>query len=299
MGTVGDVTNTEWLLQVPVTHRGWYTEDVDEHSATAFERSCAAGFAVELDVQLGEDELVVMHDPSTGRVCGDDVAVESLTTTARRRLRLVRGGEGVLTLDEALELVGGRVPVIVEMKDPVHKMGQYELVNRVARKVERYTRSGADAAVHSFDARLVHLMARRAPHLVRGQAAGATELAPLQRAAAETYVTAPVTQPAFIAHNVNRLPSMRVANLRNYGLPVLAWTVKTAADLENAALYADNVIVEGEALDLVAAAGGFAALRQPPPKLRERMRRRRDAARLEREVRGQDSGVPLRTERPW
>src|SRR6266478_5031019 len=72
---------------------------------------------IELDVRLtADDKLVVMHDPRTGRVAAEDVAVRDKALAELRAIKL-DNGETFLSLDEALDTIGG-TPVIVELKDP-------------------------------------------------------------------------------------------------------------------------------------------------------------------------------------
>ncbi len=72
--------------------------------------------AIEFDVRLtADDHLVVIHDKETSRVATDKQTVRKLTLAQLRQVSL-SNGEKVMTLDEALDVIG-TTPVIIELKD--------------------------------------------------------------------------------------------------------------------------------------------------------------------------------------
>jgi glycerophosphoryl diester phosphodiesterase len=53
-------------------------------------------------------------------------------------------------------------------------------------------------------------------------------------------------RPQFVAYSVSNLPALLPALTRSvFGLPLLAWTVRSADDRGKAARYADQMIFEG------------------------------------------------------
>jgi len=70
---------------------------------------------VELDTHLtADDHLVVIHDPTTQRIAPITVTVHSKTLAELQTIKL-NNGETLLSLDEALDVIGS-VPVIIELK---------------------------------------------------------------------------------------------------------------------------------------------------------------------------------------
>lgn len=249
-----------WLRERPFAHRGLFVPGVPENSLAAFESAVRSGCGVELDVMLGGDDVVVFHDVNLARLTGLDADVLSVSPSVLSTLRLDGTSEHIPTLQEALAVLGS-TPVIVELKPEPGALLRRELVSRVVRIVSRHVSSGGVAAIHSFDPKVLRLLVRHAPHLPRGAAAGELEGSPLQRLTRDRYLSAPVTKPSFVAHNAELLPAPRVSSLRSWGIPVLAWTTRTRAELDLVAFEVDNVIAEGEALSLVLSAGGFEAYR--------------------------------------
>jgi len=111
-----------WLTRRPIAHRGLHDarDARPENSLAAFDRACALGFPAELDARLTRDrEVVVFHDRALRRLTGAAGRVEDRRAADIRALRLLGTTERVPTLREVLDLVGGRVPLLVELKSSV------------------------------------------------------------------------------------------------------------------------------------------------------------------------------------
>src|SRR3954453_20041913 len=108
-----------WLVRTPIAHRGLHAtlEGRPENSLAAFAHCCQLGFPAELDVRLTRDgEVVVFHDHALKRLTGAAGRVEERDAAELRALRLLGTRERVPLLGEVLELVGGRVPLLIELK---------------------------------------------------------------------------------------------------------------------------------------------------------------------------------------
>ncbi len=102
-----------------IAHRGLHdlVENTPENSLAAFRMACDNGFAIENDIHLTADcEVVVFHDDTTLRMCGIDRKVEEMTLAELKELRLGGTKEQIPTLRECLDLVNGRVPLLIEFK---------------------------------------------------------------------------------------------------------------------------------------------------------------------------------------
>ena len=105
------------LTKVDYAHRGLWNAQRPENSLSAFRLAVDAGYGIELDVHRTKDGvLVVHHDDNLKRVCGVDRRIAQSTLAEVRACHLSGTDEVVPTFDEVLEAVGGRVPLIVELK---------------------------------------------------------------------------------------------------------------------------------------------------------------------------------------
>lgn len=149
-------------------HRGLHDRDggVPENSLPAFEKACQAGFGIELDVRLTKDkQLVVFHDDSLRRMCGAELFVRDLTLEELQAYTLEGTQERIPTFDRVLEVVGGRVPLIVELKT------EFRFRELPAMAHARLTRYRGVYCVESFDPAAIQWYKKNAPQVVRGQLA--------------------------------------------------------------------------------------------------------------------------------
>ena len=106
-------------MRTPIAHRGLHAaqDGRPENSLAAFARCCALGFPAELDVRLTRDgRVVVFHDRALKRLTGARGRVEDRDVGDLRRLRLLETSQRIPLLEEVLELVDGRVPLLLELK---------------------------------------------------------------------------------------------------------------------------------------------------------------------------------------
>ena len=226
-----------WLVARPVAHRGLHDSaaGVIENTATAVVAAVAAGYAVEVDLQLTRDgDAVVYHDDALGRLTDGGGRLATMTTSELKRVRYTAGAERILTLGELCDLLGGRAAVFLELKGRADR--ELRLARRVCQVLDRY--NGPVAAM-SFDPRQVRALGELQARVVCGLVAHARWRAPsylyhVLRAA-----------PRFMAYDVRALPAIMPTLARSLcGLPILAWTVRSQAEHERARRWADQIIFE-------------------------------------------------------
>ena len=121
---------------VNFAHRGLHGEGAAENSLTAFRRAVDEGFGVELDVRLTADgELVVFHDSTLKRMVGVDKKVNSLTLAELREYRLADTDDTVPTLREVFDLVDGKIPLLIEIKE---NTGEYDVTEKLLCELDGY-----------------------------------------------------------------------------------------------------------------------------------------------------------------
>lgn len=227
-----------WLTERPFAHRGLHGKGVAENSRTAFRAAIEAGYGIELDVRLSRDGYaMVFHDAHLDRLAGTAGRCGAMTCDKLSALSLAGGADRIEPLSAILSVVAGRAPLLIELKTDDDRHIAAKLCLSVRHALEGYR---GDAAVMSFDPGVDRWFAEHAPRLVRGLVIGrATRQASLRR-----HLSLRRARPHFLAHDVRALPSRRSRAARRAGLPVLAWTVRSAAEQAAAAEHADQVIFE-------------------------------------------------------
>jgi len=147
----------------PYAHRGLWGEGAPENSLAAFRRAVEHGFAIELDVQCAKDGTVmVFHDYTLTRMCGKDVKLAELSAEELGACMLGDTDERIPTFREVLEIVDGKVPLLVELKG---ESGNTALCPAVAAILDEYE---GRWCVESFNPLLLRWFKKHRPRAVRG-----------------------------------------------------------------------------------------------------------------------------------
>jgi len=242
------VNEEAWAgLHRPIAHRGLWDADRPENSLAAFDAAAAAGYGIELDVQLSADgEVMVFHDDRLERLTEGHGRLCDHGADALRALQLAGGAERLPTLEEALAVVGGRTLVVVELKVLGGEEGPLEA--RVAAILDAYP---GPAAVLSFNPLAVAGFANFSPNRLRGlnsmayTDAAQWPLTPAQRHGLSTLQHVADAKPHFLGLGLDMLPSFEAAALRAGGMPVAAWTVRSPAQWDRVRLFCDAPMFEG------------------------------------------------------
>ena len=245
------MSGLDWLIARPVAHRGLHDAraGIIENTPSAFVAAIAGNYAIECDLQLSADgEAMVHHDDTLGRLTLGDGRLDTRTAVELKRAAFRGTADRMITVGDLCDLVAGRVTLVIELKGSFN--GDRRLVARAAEVLARYA---GPAALMLFDPAQIAALRAIAPGLPRGMVAErryeppAWEDLPAASKRAMTYFGHALrTRPQFIAYLVQDLPAAIPCVARNiFGLPLLTWTVRTDADRQRAARYADQMIFEG------------------------------------------------------
>ena len=214
-------------------HRGLhYGAQFPENSLIAFAAALELGAGIECDLRLTADnQIVVFHDADAWRLCASRLRIGASTFAELGRLRL--GDHPIPTLASLFALVGGRVPLLLEVK----------VDNDIWRWVPalRAALAGYEGrlGVMSFDARLPRLLKTNLPAVRRGLVVR-DRTSPLKR-----WLPMWLASPDFLAVERTALGRRWVAEARER-TPVYSWTIRTAAEREQARVHADAFIWEAD-----------------------------------------------------
>lgn len=233
-----DAGRIAFLHRRTFAHRGLHGGGVPENSRAAFRAAMAAGEGIECDVQLSRDgRLFVFHDVTLDRLTREQGPLAARAARELERIALANG-ETLPTLAEMLALVGGAVPLLVEVKAPDRHVTA--LCRAVRSALEGY---GGPVAVMSFNPEVSRWFARHAPGVVRGLVV-TEEGRKGWRGRIGRHLALWRARPDFLAYDVRDLPSRFAAAQRARGLPLLTWTVRGEALAAVARLHADGPIHE-------------------------------------------------------
>lgn len=241
----------DWLTARPYAHRGLHdaTAGVIENTPSAARAAIAANYGIEVDLQVSADgEAMVHHDDVLGRLTDGEGRLDAMTAAELKHVPFRACADRMLTLGELCDLVGGRVAMLLELKSRFD--GNARLTDRVAAVLAGYR---GPVAPMSFDPDQLAALRHMAPHLLRGIVAAKYRPHPYwDQMPAWTRHTMGYLLPAlpacaqFVAYSVGDLPALAPLFARNIlRLPLLTWAVRTEAERQIAAQWADQMIFEG------------------------------------------------------
>ncbi|MEK1896968.1 MAG: glycerophosphodiester phosphodiesterase [Rhizobium sp.] len=232
------MSSAAWLKEQPVAHRGYHdlNKAVWENTLSAFSRAVEAGFAIECDLHYASDGVpIIFHDEDLERLCNLKGDVRERTS---RELGLISVGataDKIPTLRQLLDLVKGRVPLVIELKG--READDEGFAEAVLEVLEGYE---GKVALMSFDHWLLRdLKALNAPYPL-GLTAGGNKPEDF-----EVHEQAMELGLDFISYFFADLPNPFIAAQREKGIVVITWTVRDEKGQKHTFENADQMTFEG------------------------------------------------------
>ncbi len=239
-----------WVVARPIAHRGLHDKSrgIIENSVSAARAAMAKDFAIECDVQLTADgEAVVFHDFTLDRLTAETGHVAAYSAGTLGGFALKGSTDTIPTLPQFLGVLGGKVPLVLEVKSAFD--GDLRLTRRVAEVLKSYD---GPVAVKSFDPDIVAALAGltdRPRGIVAEAEYASGDMARLpaeKKRELSNLLHFERSKPDFISWRVSHLPHAAPYLCRTIGhLPVMAWTVRDAVARKAAETHADQMVFEG------------------------------------------------------
>jgi glycerophosphoryl diester phosphodiesterase len=240
------------LTARPIAHRGLHdaADGVIENTPGAVSAAVAAGYGIEVDLQISADsEAMVHHDDVLGRLTEGEGRLDQRSAAELKRVPFRQTGDRMMTLGDLCDIVGERVCMLLELKSRFD--GDGRLPARVAAVLSSYR---GFAAPMSFDPAQLALLRRKSPRLPRGIVAAEYRPHPywdqmpawLRYGMGSLLPAALTARPNFVAYAIDDLPTLAPFLARHaLCLPLLTWVVRTETERRRAARWADQIIFEG------------------------------------------------------
>ncbi len=231
-----------WLVKSPIAHRGLFNSTIPENSITAFKNAIKNKLPIELDVvSLADGTPVVFHDEKLARMTGKDGFVSGLVKTDLSKITLVGSKEKIPTLAEALDVIGGKVPVLIEIKN-FGKVGTFE--KAVWKVLEGYH---GDYAIASQNPYTLEWFKKNAPKVKRGQMASFfknKEITGIKGFSLKRMLlNKKISEPNFILYSAEDMPNKYVKKYVGI-VPVLTYSIKNVEDEKRLKGFVDNFLFD-------------------------------------------------------
>jgi glycerophosphoryl diester phosphodiesterase len=230
-----------------IAHRGLFdnVKEVPENTVPAFKKAVEAGYGIELDVQLSRDKhVVVTHDYNLKRICGENKDIKDLSYQELCAYKIMNSAESIPLLTDVLQVVDGKVPLIVEIKTE----GDFiELCMLTAEILCAYK---GTFCVESFSPYVVGWYKKNHPKIIRGQLADDFSIKRYFKSAMKNWILTNMAynvigRPDFIAYN-HQFGDKKCLGFwkKILGCSLAAWTIKSQEELDRAAKRFDIFIFD-------------------------------------------------------
>lgn len=231
-----------WLVKQKIAHRGLHDEVSPENSLSAFKKAVEKGYAIETDVQMTADGiLLVFHDEILDRMTEGKGLISQKNFNEICNYTLKNSEEKIPLLSEVLSLVGGKVPLLIEIKS--HKnIGAEE--EKIKAMLEKYD---GQYAFQSFNPFIVKWFKDNMPDVKSGVLSSFfkdVKLSVFQKIILKNLWLNKLTKPDFISYNVDDATNFKKLTKIKGTLPILFWTVRSTEQMRLVSEKCDNIIFE-------------------------------------------------------
>lgn len=226
------------LLKRYFAHRGVHGE-YPENSLPAFNEAIERKYAIELDVHLSKDNhLVVFHDDNLNRMTGINDFVKYKTLDEIKQLNLLDTSYKIPTLQEVLNLVAGKTPILLEIKT---ENNTKRICKAVIEELKDYN---GDIFIQSFNPFVLRYFYKHASTYLRGQLSSFftnDTLGWIKKTLIKSLRLNKFAHVDFVAYNIKNLPNKYVNKTK---VPVLTWSIKTHEEYLKAKKVSNNLIID-------------------------------------------------------
>ena len=233
------VDKSHWLLnyngkKYQITHRAISSNNVKEHSKEGILECVEKNKVIEVDVELYKGDLRCYHSDKISKKLGQEVSIAE-------KIEI----ENSICFLEVLNLVKGKVPIIIDIKDLRLKNRNLEIL--LMKQLENYK---GEFCIQSFNPLVLRWFLKKYPHIIRGQVGNS--LSSLKRTRniillIVNFILFYSNKCDYIVYDLDKYVAVLSKFNNILGLPVIGYTAFCQKDINKYKnLYFDNIIVEGD-----------------------------------------------------
>lgn len=211
-----------------IAHRGLHDmkNGIPENSLPAFKAAVDKGFAIENDIHLTKDGIVVVfHDDTATRMCGTNKKICDMTLSEIKELKLLDTSFQIPTLKECLQVIDGKVPLLIEFKYD----GNAKALCKAAKDILKDYKG--KYFVQSFYPQNLYFIRKYFKNICRGQLSCGFKGEALHKKAASMLLYNFISRPHFISYEHTDRKNLFFRLVVRLGATPVGWTFKSKTDL--------------------------------------------------------------------
>lgn len=145
-----------------IAHRGLHDSNSIENTIKSFIKAIEKNYIIELDIHmLRDNRVVVYHDFNLKRLTGINKIIETLNYKELSKYKINKRYQ-IPTLNQVLQIVNGRVPILIEVKDLDENIKFYEKISTI---LENYN---GKFAIQSTNPKVIDWFYKNKPNYIIG-----------------------------------------------------------------------------------------------------------------------------------
>ena len=266
--------DVSWMknLRKPIIHKGIIDKGFLPHTKKSFDECIYRKYPMEVDLlELKDGTIIVGRDDFDISQYGYNKKLSECTKSELKKINAQAKGNVILGLSEFLELVGGRIPLLLEIKAQNGlRTSSEKFLDRVISDIQDYLRSYAELfgnrynttsyglAVHSANPNILRYIKNKDYLIPCGIIS--TNFEKIKDIVGNDFYQMHqkkeffnIFDPDFVSYDINYIDTNQdiIDFCYDKNIPLLFWTIRSDEEkIKSEEYYCDNIIVEGDAITI-------------------------------------------------
>lgn len=210
-----------WLRNNPITHRGLCkNEKIIENTIESVKESINYNYPIEIDVRVIKDNTVILfHDNNLKRLIGINKYYYNLNKTDLKYLKYKNSNCKIATLKEVLNIINGKVPLLIELKYNKDSWNMKKLAVETHKILKDYK---GNYAIHSFYPKMSKIYRKLDKNHYIGLVAPLSNCKLSFLSNLYIFILLKLYKFDFLSYDIRNIPNKFIAKLK---LPKIYWTI--------------------------------------------------------------------------
>lgn len=240
-----EITNNYWIVDKYIAINGQTNLDAFPNTFDAYAQAIKQGYAIHIPVQiLDDDSIVCFSHKSLSKVINTTSGyINKLTLAELKEIKLNENDDRVCTIEEALEFIAGKTPIIIEINNE-GMVGKFEdkVLTILSKYISKYN-NYSQVAICSINPYSLAYCYNQNPYITRILKSGSFKektYGSLKTKNLKKLKYYKITHADFICYSYDLLPARCVTRRKPVG--ILAYGVTNQNQYISVAPYADNIV---------------------------------------------------------
>jgi glycerophosphoryl diester phosphodiesterase len=240
-----DICNNYWIIDKYIASDGVFEEGMTPNTIKSYKKCIDSGYAISIPVQMLDDESIVCfsHRNISRVVPTESGYLTTMNIEQLKAINLNEKGDHVPTLDETLEAIAGKTPIIIEIiNDGMVDKFESKVMAILTKYIDSYD-CFQDVAITSINPYSLEYFYNNFPYITRILKSGNfTEkmYGSLKTKKLKKLKYFKITHADFVAYSYDLLPCNYISRYKPVG--ILAHTITTQNQYISIAEHCDNII---------------------------------------------------------